>query len=1037
MTELGKRLGTVPGSLSRRITLWAAGLTAGVVLAIGTISYGAMHALLQDHANDTLQAQARLAAEKLEHDVETFANDLASLSANSLLVNGLLDSQGRDIYLVPFLRDYKSPLPVAVSIVLSDFRARPIATNGPPGEQSFAGIPAVRTALDRGQARAHILETSAGPQLLLAQPMFYPATRQVEGVLIGTVNLRDLLVIEASFLGQEYRARLTAGQTFLAERGKRASAEDVIQVSKPLALGAPLGAIGLEVSVDVRREEALGMLNWVTWIYLAIGVVTLLAVFVVARYAAYRLTLPLNLLNRTAHQIAASGSIETRAPVGGADEIRGLATAFNHMLDRLRAFQELLESRVAERTAELHQAEQQLASILDSMHDVVWSVSPQTFEVLYVNPAAERVYGRSVDEFMDNPDLWIEAIHAADRNRVAQTFYPDLVRTGTATATYRIVRPDEQVRWVEDRGHVIRDAAGNVERLDGIITDITERRQAEEALRQSEQKLSLHFQQTPLGVIEWDGDFRVTRWNPAAEHIFGYAEGEALGRHAIELIVPENARQEVEKVWAGLAKNEGGRRSTNSNVTKDGRIIECEWYNTPLTDDAGNVIGAASLVQDVTAAKRYESELEHRATHDTLTGLPNRSLLKDRLTQAVLNAQRYGRQLMVAYMDLDRFKLVNNSLGHSAGDELLKMAAGRLQCLVRESDTVARLGGDEFVLLLSGQKHDEIPLQIAQRVLDSLAQPYVIEGEEVYLTCSVGISNYPQDGADGETLLKNADAALYRAKQLGRNSFYFYTADVNARANQRLSLQRGLRRAVDQGEFMLHYQPKVDLVNRRVTGLEALLRWRDSALGEISPAQFIPVLEETGMIIEVGQWIFGTAAADYARLVSQGLRVPRIAVNVSQRQLRRKDFIACLRAATAKGNPAGEWLDLEITESLIMEEMQENSAKLRSVQEMGVGIAIDDFGTGYSSLSYLARLPVSTLKIDQSFISRITSSPDDLSIVSMIISLAHSLKLKAVAEGVETEEQGRLLKLFKCDEMQGYLISRPVPLTDLDAMMRK
>jgi diguanylate cyclase (GGDEF)-like protein len=463
-------------------------------------------------------------------------------------------------------------------------------------------------------------------------------------------------------------------------------------------------------------------------------------------------------------------------------------------------------------------------------------------------------------------------------------------------------------------------------------------------------------------------------------------------------------------------------------------------------DSAGKPVRMQGTTQDITERKRAEEQIHRLAMYDSLTGLPNRHLFKEQLIQAVARAGRTEEGLAVLSLDLDRFKRVNDTLGHEVGDLLLKEAASRLARTLRQTDyitrndldevncLVARQGGDEFTVLLGGLDQAQDTAKVARRILDTLSQPFVLDGKEIVMSASIGIAVHPLDGTDADSLLKNAGAAVHYAKQQGRN-YQYYNSETNAAALENLALESRLRKALEKEEFALHYQPKVDLATGRLCGLEALIRWNDPETGLVPPAKFIPLLEETGMIREVGHWVMRKAVTEYEGWHRQGLQPPRIAVNVSPIQLRQKDFVDSVRKALEGSNAGSHGLDLEITESLVMEDIQDNIEKLRAMKDMGVNVAIDDFGTGYSSLGYLARLPVNTLKIDRSFIVTMAQSANSMTIVSTIISLAHSLGLKVVAEGVDAEEQRKLLKLLKCDEMQGYLFSRPVPASEVETLL--
>jgi len=425
--------------------------------------------------------------------------------------------------------------------------------------------------------------------------------------------------------------------------------------------------------------------------------------------------------------------------------------------------------------------------------------------------------------------------------------------------------------------------------------------------------------------------------------------------------------------------------------------------------------------------KHYQEQIEHQANYDPVTGLPNRNLLHDRLKQAMA-AQRRVHSVAVAFIDLDHFKFINDSLGHSAGDKLLHEVGQRLRMVLRDGDTVARLGGDEFVLVLNDQTHDDVIFHAMQRVTASLARPFAIDGKELYISCSAGISLYPQDGTDVETLLKNADAAMYRAKEHGRNNFQFYTSEMNCMLNERLALEQNLRRAIDKREFVLHYQPKVDLRSGAVVGAEALLRWQHPERGLLLPDLFIPLAEETGLILPIGEWVLREACAQNRAWQAEGLKPIMVSVNVSARQFRQEGLVATVAGILAETGMDAAHLEMELTESMIMHNTEAAVATLRQLTELGVRLSVDDFGTGYSSLSYLKNLPIDTLKIDQSFVRDIVAGKSDHRVLARaIISIGHSLDLKVVAEGVETAAQTEYLKKHECDEVQGYYFGRPVP----------
>ena len=534
--------------------------------------------------------------------------------------------------------------------------------------------------------------------------------------------------------------------------------------------------------------------------------------------------------------------------------------------------------------------------------------------------------------------------------------------------------------------------------------------------------------------------------NPAFERMTGYSAAAALGRNANFLFGADTDQPGLADIQAALAEQREGH-ATLRCYRKDGSVFWNDMHIAPVNDGKGRITHYVSVMNDISDARKYQEQLERQANHDTLTDLPNRNLLQDRLQQAVALAQRQKHIVAVALLDLDNFKFVNDSLGHQAGDEVLKLVAQRIKSCVRTTDTAARLASDEFVLVLSGLNSEEnIPkvlqrvvqaissqpqvTQTLEKVLSTVSRPIMFEGREIDITCSIGVSLYPHDGQDTEGLLKSAMAAMQRAKELGRNNFQFYTAELNTRLGDRLALQTLLRRALERDEFLLHYQPKVDLKSGCVTGAEALLRWNSPDRGMVPPLEFINTLEDTGLIIEVGRWILEKAMAQHAEWRKTDPRAPRIAVNISSIQLAQKNFVSMIGDIVNKYGREACGLDIEITETLVMKDVQANTVKLKAIRDMGVGVAIDDFGTGYSSFSYLITLPIDALKIDRSFILNIAGNEGHRSIVSTIISLAHLMRHKVIAEGVDAEEQVRLLEQLGCDEIQGYYFSRPLPAGD-------
>jgi diguanylate cyclase (GGDEF)-like protein/PAS domain S-box-containing protein len=571
---------------------------------------------------------------------------------------------------------------------------------------------------------------------------------------------------------------------------------------------------------------------------------------------------------------------------------------------------------------------------------------------------------------------------------------------------------------------------------DALADEMLGRLRAQQSELIAAQKLRMHVERTPLAVIEWDREHRVTAWNPAAEAIFGIPAAQAVGRTAIELIVPPAQAATVDTMWLELVETRDGTKVELDNVTRTGQTIHCEWYNTPLVDPGGRVVGFASLVQDVTERLNTERTIHYMAHHDALTGLPNRRLMQDRLNQAIMQARRKQRHVAVLFLDLDRFKLLNDTLGHDTGDYILKDVARRLCTCVREVDTVSREGGDEFVVILPDLDRPENARVVADKILREFAKPVEIGGQEIHVTPSIGISHYPSDATDVNHLLKHADSAMYQAKDSGRNTVRFFTSDLNYLLSRRLEVEGRLRKGIENEEFFLRYQPQVDIASNRIVGLESLLRWNDPLKGEVFPADFISVAEELGLIVQLGEFAFRTACRQLRSWEAEGVGDVVVSVNLSARQFMSRKLVPSLLGMAREAGVDPRRLEIEITETMVMRNLEQSVEILSQLRLAGMGVAVDDFGVGYSSLGQLRRLPASALKIDRSFIANVPDDPSACSIAEAIIAMARSLKLRVVAEGVETRPQLEFLRTHRCDAFQGYLFSKPLTALEASAMLR-
>jgi len=585
---------------------------------------------------------------------------------------------------------------------------------------------------------------------------------------------------------------------------------------------------------------------------------------------------------------------------------------------------------------------------------------------------------------------------------------------------------------------VVDERTADLKRINArLVDDVSARRRTEKALQESEQR----FRQLAAMSSDWyweqDASMRFTSVTGGLSAKGGIQAESLLGRTRWERVPGM-----LESEWGQrhVADLEARRSFVNLEYQASDDAGVRRWYSIngqPIFDELGNFVGYRGTGSDITERKEAEQRVHHVAQHDALTGLPNRSLLQDRLGQAVAYAKRTALPMWVMLIDLDRFKFVNDSMGHKAGDVLLMTIAARLKSALRDTDTVARLSGDEFIVILSEHQDHPLAEHIIQRLMDSVARPVMLGSHEFFVTCSVGIAVYPLQDTATDSLIEHADIAMYHAKKLGRNNYQFYTPAMNDEALERVKIESALRNALERNEFVLHYQPQVHLGSGEIVGMEALIRWRHPELGMVAPNRFIGVAEETGLIVPIGAWVMRTACAQNMAWQQAGLGNLRVAVNLSARQFGAADLVPSLEAVLADTGLAPACLEIELTESLFMSDITPAVETLHRIKALGVNLSIDDFGTGYSSLSYLSRFPIDVLKIDRSFVSDIGTDAAQSPIVASIITLAHNLKLAVIAEGVETLGQLDYLRAQGCDEMQGYYFSRPLPADDFEQLLRQ
>jgi diguanylate cyclase (GGDEF)-like protein/PAS domain S-box-containing protein len=680
-------------------------------------------------------------------------------------------------------------------------------------------------------------------------------------------------------------------------------------------------------------------------------------------------------------------------------------------------------------------AQAQSEAMVYANHDAFEAAAPERPPL----PWLGRPEGHTLDRFVAGGQTWTVEAAMAPRPYLADHLASTLLLAGGALSTLLLAAfvqaAGQRARKVQD---LVRERTADLKLTNQrLIDDVLARKRTEKALQESEQRFrqlvamssDWYWEQDEhLRFVAMTGDF-AEKSGIAAERILGKTRWEFVSG----LADSESGREHIATLEAHAPFKNLEYRALDDNG-------EERWFcisGQPMFDEGGRFKGYRGTGSDITARKITEQRVHHVAQHDVLTGLPNRSLLQDRLGQAVAYATRSGHPVWVMLIDLDRFKFVNDSMGHKAGDVLLMTVAARLRSSLRDTDTVARLSGDEFVVILS--QHEDQPLthDIVQRVMDSVAQPVMLGPKEFFVTCSIGVAAYPSDGTPPDSLIEHADIAMYRAKKLGRNNFQFYTPAMNEESLERVRIESALRNALERNEFVLHYQPQVDLKTGQIVGMEALIRWKHPELGMVPPNRFIGVAEDTGLIVPIGAWVMRTACAQNKAWQDAGLGRLRVAVNLSARQFSAAELLAGIEQVLTDTGLDPSCLELELTESLFMSDVTPAVELLHRMKSLGIQLSIDDFGTGYSSFSYLSRFPIDVLKIDRSFVNDITIDANDAAIVASIIALAHNLRLSVIAEGVETAEQLDYLRHQGCDEMQGYYFSRPLPTHEFEQLLRQ
>ncbi len=857
-----------------------------------------------------------------------------------------------------------------------------------------------------------------------------------------------------------------------AATGRSVDVEGMERIFGTVPIGGTTwhAAVGIPVDVVFATGRSRLMLS------AALSLVALALAAALAYLTARRTVRPIEKIAAAAWQATYAspglGRELAHAAISAPREIRTLASDLRAMLEA-RAAAEL----------QLRESEELFRQFAENIRDAIYLLDPIRRKYLYTSPAFDEIWGRSRALLESNPTAWTEAIHPDDRERVRASF-AQLPATGTYSETFRIVHPDGGVRWIRSRGFPILDASGKLYRVAGISEDVTESKMQQDRIERLTRVYAVLSGINSLLVRVRDRDelFREACRIAVAEGRFRLAWAGVVDRQEMRvkpvawagaaegfvehmrLRLMETTPESQGLVWSAVRerkpaiandmrtdprvalKAEAQARGFRSFVvlplvvSGETEALLALYADAPGFFDEEEMKLLVELSGDVAFALQNlqrDEKLNYLAYYDPLTGLANRSLFHERLEQFVHAAGRDQRSLALLVLDVERFTIINDSLGRQAGDELLRQVAARLSSYTGDATRLARLSADHFAAVIpDAGGEDAVARRIERTLRACFGEPFVIEGQQLRVSARMGASIFPGDGESADTRFRNGEAALKKAKASGER-YLFYAQQMNERTAEKLALENKLRQALEKDEFVLHYQPKVNSASGRIEGVEALIRWENPGVGLVPPGDFIPLMEETGLILEVGAWALRQAVLDHQRWAKLVKSVPRIAVNVSPIQLRQRNFVETVKLAIAEAGLSECGIDLEITESLIMEDVAGSIGKLGAVSELGMEIAIDDFGTGYSSLGYLAKLPVNSLKIDRSFIIKMMSDPDTMTLVSTIISLAHSLRLSVVAEGVDSEDQAKMLRLLRCDQMQGYLFNKPLPFDQVTGLLQR
>ncbi len=992
-------------SLKSRLTLhFSIFVAVAMLLIIASVSVVSTSATLAN-LKEQFRSESLHEMDLLEQGIASLVDQVKRLSRNHFIINGLVDPSGRERYLSSIVRDFSAESDIA-TLSIVDFSGQTIFSTSDSVE-NFQGVQHIHSVLSVGASGLWMAEKEPG-KLIIAEPVTYFHTTQ--GAVIVETHMSSLAEKILRPKHQGYQKLFSHGKTFYSKNYLQPASYTRIRLEAgerhPL-----LHTLGMGLEGGIPRNVFLRPVYGIVALLGGIGGFFIAAAVCLSQRMGRSISQPiLELCERVGR---AEAEPVRCSPLGTNDELETLARAFDR------------------RTEGLVAAQESYRYLFEKNPQPMWVYDLETLRFLTVNDVAVDHYGYTRDEFLR---MSIKEIRPQEDIPGLLENIAELSGGLDRAGIWRHCRKDGTVILVDIHSHALVFEGRHAELV--LAVDVTEKIRAEQALQHSEREKSALLNSIP--DIAWlkDTEGRFIAVNRAFARASGCPSDAIVGRCDLDLfnqsLAEKYVRDDREVMEAGKIK-----RVEERFIDSQGKEIWLDTIKVPFYNHLGEVAGTVGIARDISERRDYERQLEHQATHDSLTGLPNRTLLTDRIRQAIARAARSGKMVAVVLLDLDRFKIVNDSLGHSRGDELLQQFSERIRQRTRAQDTFARLGGDEFVLMLTEIEEISGISVAVDRVRSCLCEPFLIAERDIQMAVSVGIAVFPQDGKDWESLLRNADSAMFEAKRRGRDTVQFFAPAMDLKARESLELESELRKALVREELLLLYQPKVDVVSGKIIGCEALVRWRHPERGVIPPGVFIPLAEESGLINAVGKWVLQEACAQARAWQDAGLPQVTMAVNLSARQFRRGNLVQEVENLLGKAGLDPRRLELEITESAVIDDPESAIETMRSFKKIGVRLGLDDFGTGFSSLNYLRRFPIDIIKIDRSFIAEVPGAHESEAVAGGIFAIARDLGIEAVAEGVETREQLEFLRRHRCPTFQGFLFSRPVPADEFVALLGK